>query len=111
MERNLQKQLYGISRESSPGARRYSMPAASADSTRKSIFGGSASCAQMSGSLKRTALTNRYVLTYSPGISHSSNNPFQPAQLVGAFHSVHCRHPIRLQFGRELRLSTAGGGQ
>nr|ABL84944.1 Nup133 [Drosophila melanogaster] len=58
MERNLQKQLYGISRESSPGARRYSMPAASADSTRKSIFGGSASCAQMSGSLKRTALTN-----------------------------------------------------
>nr|ABL84948.1 Nup133 [Drosophila simulans] len=58
MERNLQKQLYGISRESSPGARMYNMPAASADSTRKSIFGGSANCAQMSGNLKRTALTN-----------------------------------------------------
>ncbi|EDX13965.1 GD20974 [Drosophila simulans] len=58
MEKNLQKQLYGISRESSPGARMYSMPAASADSTRKSIFGGSANCAQMSGNLKRTALTN-----------------------------------------------------
>ncbi|KAI8045319.1 nuclear pore complex protein Nup133 [Drosophila gunungcola] len=58
MERPLQKQLYAISRESSPGVRRYSMPAASADSTRKSFFGGNASCAQLPGSLKKTALTN-----------------------------------------------------
>ncbi|XP_016974510.1 nuclear pore complex protein Nup133 [Drosophila rhopaloa] len=58
MERTLQKQLYGISRESSPGLRRYSIPAASADNTRKSFFGGNASCAQLPGNLKKTALTN-----------------------------------------------------
>ncbi|XP_016961291.1 nuclear pore complex protein Nup133 [Drosophila biarmipes] len=58
MDRNLQKQLYGVSRESSPGLRRYSMPAASADSTRKSFFGGNAGCAQLPGNFKKTALTN-----------------------------------------------------
>ncbi|XP_017082758.1 nuclear pore complex protein Nup133 [Drosophila eugracilis] len=58
MDRNLQKQLYGVSRESSPSSRRYSMPAASADSTRKSFFGGNANSSQLPGNLKKTALTN-----------------------------------------------------
>ncbi|XP_022210631.2 nuclear pore complex protein Nup133 [Drosophila obscura] len=50
MERNMQKQLYGIARESSPGFRRINTPVA--DSTRKSFFGGNSSC------LKKTALSN-----------------------------------------------------
>ncbi|KAH8330617.1 hypothetical protein KR067_005786 [Drosophila pandora] len=59
MERNMQKQLYGLSRESSPGLRRYSMPTGpTADSTRKSFFGGNASSAQLSTNLKKTALSN-----------------------------------------------------
>ncbi|KAH8382783.1 hypothetical protein KR009_005236 [Drosophila setifemur] len=59
MDRNMQKQLFGISRESSPSMKRYSMPAsAAADSTRKSFFGGNATGMQMSGNLKKTALSN-----------------------------------------------------
>lgn len=57
MDRNLQKHLYGISRESSPGGRSYNMSPSAADSTHKSFFGGNASCAH--GSLKKTALSNR----------------------------------------------------
>ncbi|KAH8278396.1 hypothetical protein KR018_002289 [Drosophila ironensis] len=59
MERNMQKQLYGIARESSPGVRRYSLPTGpAADSTRKSFFGGNPTSAQLSGNLKKTALNN-----------------------------------------------------
>ncbi|XP_017856219.1 PREDICTED: nuclear pore complex protein Nup133 [Drosophila arizonae] len=57
MERSMQKQLYGISRESSPSVRRQSMPA-SADNTRKSFFGGNQGLSQLPGSLKKTALNN-----------------------------------------------------
>lgn len=53
----MQKQLYGISRESSPSVRRQSMPA-SADNTRKSFFGGNHGYSPLSGSLKKTALNN-----------------------------------------------------
>ncbi|EDW59117.1 nuclear pore complex protein Nup133 [Drosophila virilis] len=59
MERSMQKQLYSISRESSPGGRRLSMPAA-ADNTRKSFFGGNANLGHspLPGGLKKTALNN-----------------------------------------------------
>lgn len=58
MERSMQKQLYGISRESSPSVRRQSMPV-SADNTRKSYFGGNQGLSPRPGSLKKTALNNR----------------------------------------------------
>ncbi|KAH8251892.1 hypothetical protein KR038_010693 [Drosophila bunnanda] len=58
MDRDLQKHLYGVSRESSPGPRTYAMSPNAADSTPKSFFGGNASSAQLHGSLKKTALSN-----------------------------------------------------
>ncbi|KAM8703409.1 hypothetical protein ACLKA7_008085 [Drosophila subpalustris] len=52
----MQKQLYRVSQEGSPSLRR-SMPA-SADSTRKSYFGGNANHSPLPGALKKTALNN-----------------------------------------------------
>ncbi|SPP87767.1 nuclear pore complex protein Nup133 [Drosophila guanche] len=77
MDRTMQKQLYGMARESTPGFRRVGSPAA--DSTRKSFFGGSPSCGPMSGGLKKTALSNsRHTLSVRstqsiPGIRSDYN--------------------------------------
>lgn len=54
----MHKQVYGLTRESSPSMRRMSMPVSS-DGTRKSFFGGNANHSPLPGGLKKTALSNR----------------------------------------------------